>query len=186
MNLEHPHDSHGYTHGKYIENDPVKYEIQAEEIVITSRQPCHFHDDVELIYVLEGDAELTVNSEVNHISPGNLIMFMPNHVHSIAPKGVSIRIYQCHISLGFLLFSAISRVTEKHVSYSLAYGNTIARIPIEEQANMQKDFADLIQEINSENFLNTMVGACIISKIIILFTRYLVLAIQKDEILTIT
>lgn len=172
----------GFSHAKYIENDPVQYTLKAEEVIFKERQKTHFHDDVELLFILNGEATLYVNNEANSLSAGNLVMLMPYHVHSIHLTSKSLKVYRCHISLGFLLFSSISRVIEKHVSYSLAYGNVVVRFIGKEQLAMQKNFEELIEELRGNDLLNTMVGLSIVAKIILLFSRKIAMSIAQNEL----
>lgn len=171
----------GFSHAKYIENDPVQYDLKAYEYILTEDQRTHFHDDVELLFIIDGEATLYVNNEPNKISAGNLIMLMPYHVHSIHLISKSLKFYECNVSLGLLLFSSISRATEKHVSYSLAYGNVIARLSGKEQDAMHRNFEELIDELHSDNVLNTIIGLSIVVKIILLFSRNIAASIMKHE-----
>ncbi|MDD3414720.1 MAG: hypothetical protein PHY47_12060 [Lachnospiraceae bacterium] len=51
----------GFSHAKYMENDPVQYDLKANELILTTHQQTHFHDDVELLFILDGEAILYVN-----------------------------------------------------------------------------------------------------------------------------
>ncbi|BCN31657.1 AraC family transcriptional regulator [Anaeromicropila herbilytica] len=171
----------GFSQAKYIENDPVQYKLRANEVIFRESQEVHFHDDIELFFVIDGKATLNVNNEPNSISSGNLVMLMPYHVHSIILDSSSLRIYQCSISLGLLLLSSISRVIEQHISYSLAYGNVVVKLTGREQESMGKDFEEMIKELHSDCLFNTMVGLNIVSKIILLFSRNIATNIIECE-----
>lgn len=171
----------GYSHAKYLENDPVQYDVKANEITLRENQGSHFHDDIELLFIVNGEAKLIVNNEINPLAAGDLVMLMPYHVHSINLISRSLTVYQCKVSLGLLLFSSISRLIEKHISYSLAYGNVVAKLNAKEKNMIRNNFEEMIDELHSDNLLNTMVGLSIANKIILLFSRSIATNISANE-----
>jgi AraC-like DNA-binding protein len=177
-----------YSHAKYLENDSIKYELKTNELILSNDQKTHFHDDIELLFVTAGNAELLVNGETNFISPGDLIMLMPYHVHSIKLKSTQLKLFQCHVSLSLLLFSSISRTAERYISYSLAYGNVVAKFCNSEEKRIHDSFMELLEESKSESTLNTMISLSIVIKIILLFNRKITEALsnksQLDHCLT--
>lgn len=171
MNHIDSYDYLGFSHAKYLENDCVQYNLKATEMIFKENQGTHFHDDVEIYYIISGEARLFVNNEPNTLSAGNLVMLMPYHVHSFELISNRLTVYQCSVSLGFLLFSSISRLIEKHVSYSLAYGDIIARLTNKEQETVRSGFREIIEELTDNQLFNTMIGLSIINKIILIFSR---------------
>ncbi len=181
MNEFNSYNYLGYSHAKYLENDPIQYDIKVNEVVFKENQGTHFHDDVELLFLVNGEAKLYVNNELNIISTGNLVMLMPYHVHAIKLISNSLTVYQGKVSLGLLLYSSISRLIEKHISYSLAYGNVVARLTDNEKKKIQQNFEEIIEELNSDTLLSTMIGLNIITKIILMFSRNIAASISADE-----
>ncbi len=181
MNEINSYNYLGYSHAKYLENDPIQYDIKVNEVVFKENQGTHFHDDVELLFLVNGEAKLYVNNELNIISTGNLVMLMPYHVHAIKLISNSLTVYQGKVSLGLLLYSSISRLIEKHISYSLAYGNVVARLTDNEKKKIQQNFEEIIEELNSDTLLSTMIGLNIITKIILMFSRNIAASISADE-----
>jgi hypothetical protein len=49
----------------------------------------HFHKNYELIYVLKGTVELSVNGKPDVLKPGEMILISPYAVHSFAVDGKS-------------------------------------------------------------------------------------------------
>ena len=160
-----------YTHAKYLENDSIRYEIQVNELTFRENQRAHFHDDIEVLFILEGTAELNVNGEMIKISHGDLMMLMPYHVHSITLKSGFLKLFQCTVSLGLLLYSSISSTANKLIEQSLAYGRVVAGFRGNEEARIINEFLELQEEYRNKTTLNSMVSLNILIKIILLFHR---------------
>jgi AraC-like DNA-binding protein len=161
----------GYSHATYLENDPIQYKVTCEQITITENQTYHFHDDIELLFILNGEAAIYINGEHSLISEGSLIVLMPHHVHSIKLNSDSLTVHQCKVSLGLLMYSSISRVIEKHISYSLAYGNVITTFTGNEKKAIKECFIEIIDEIHHDKLFSTMAALNLVCRILLLFGR---------------
>lgn len=66
-----------------------RYEQLNSDLSVVKNQVCQgyparFHRHVELLYILEGEAEMTVEQQVWTLRPGNLCFVFPNVLHSIS------------------------------------------------------------------------------------------------------
>ncbi len=46
----------------------------------------HFHKNIELIYIIDGELDCIVNNNDYHLSSGEFAMFLPYDIHCILPK----------------------------------------------------------------------------------------------------
>jgi len=104
-----------------------------------SRVLPHFHDDIEIIYLLTGQIKVTLNSIESTIYPGDVLLINPNIVHSISSDDLATSAYVLQISYGFLIkcLSDATNTKEQNISFNipLASKNPIpcsCEIPLEE------------------------------------------------------
>ena len=71
---------------KFDEKIPIKAHLNDSDIDIISASS-HFHNELELIYVIEGAAQYTVDDEQITLEAGNIIFFNKSVVHSSRSLG---------------------------------------------------------------------------------------------------
>ena len=49
--------------------------------------PCHWHDEMELVYIVSGQLKITVWSHSYHVYPGDIVIILPHAIHSIERFG---------------------------------------------------------------------------------------------------
>jgi len=59
-----------------------KEKIITYNITVKQKEEIHFHQDVELIYVLEGEMELKVEADTFHLKQDDIVVINPNKKHS--------------------------------------------------------------------------------------------------------
>lgn len=59
-----------------------KEKIITYNITVKHKEEIHFHQDVELIYVLEGEMELKVEADTFHLKQDDIVVVNPNKKHS--------------------------------------------------------------------------------------------------------
>lgn len=62
----------------------------------------HFHDYIEIIYLLSGSIEVTVNGVKHTLLPNDVILFNSNTVHSTSTERSDVTAYVLQISYAFL------------------------------------------------------------------------------------
>lgn len=82
---------------KFDEKIPIKAHINDSDIDVISA-PTHFHNELELIYVIEGAAQYTVFDEEITVEAGNIIFFNKQVEHSSRTLG--------HLRIVLLQFGA--------------------------------------------------------------------------------
>lgn len=88
---------------KYNKNIPAKIwylDLSSD----THKTELHWHREPELVYVLEGEAECTHNSETKYVKAGNIIFFNSEDVHLVRPidKGRA-KLLLIHFSIDYML-----------------------------------------------------------------------------------
>lgn len=63
-------------------SSPSKENIITYNILMKQKEETHFHQDVELIYVLEGEMELKVEADIFHLKQDDVVVINPNKKHS--------------------------------------------------------------------------------------------------------
>ena len=61
---------------------PEPWALPNGGIAIHTGFPRHWHEHIEIHYILEGEAELQLNQARYHLKPGNAVVISPNCVHS--------------------------------------------------------------------------------------------------------
>ena len=59
-----------------------KEKIITYDIMMRQKEETHFHQDVELIYVLEGEMELKVEEDTFHLKREDIVVVNANRKHS--------------------------------------------------------------------------------------------------------
>ena len=65
-----------------IKSSPSKEKIITYNIMIKQKEETHFHQDVELIYVLEGEMELKVEEDTFHLKQDDVVVVNANKKHT--------------------------------------------------------------------------------------------------------
>lgn len=69
------------------------YERKCDRLQVSVVQnmsfPAHLHDDMEILYCLEGEIKVTVMSETRRIKPGDCALIFPERVHSYLTEAAS-------------------------------------------------------------------------------------------------
>jgi beta-xylosidase/AraC-like DNA-binding protein len=65
-----------------IKSSPSKEKIITYNIMNKQKEETHFHQDVELIYVLEGEMELKVEGDTFYLKQDDVVVVNPNKKHS--------------------------------------------------------------------------------------------------------
>lgn len=99
-----------YTSAHYFQDNLKLFEALSEPLEIGRREAPHFHDEIEMLYLAEGSATLTVNGVDFLFEPGGMAWLFPFHVHSLRPAGKGkIKGYLCRYSLSVLIYLKINR-----------------------------------------------------------------------------
>ena len=66
---------------------PVKARYGDQSPYANGKAPCHWHSDIECIYMLEGTLNYYVNDQAYVLHPGEGIFVNANRLHFNEPKG---------------------------------------------------------------------------------------------------
>ncbi|GEO47962.1 helix-turn-helix domain-containing protein [Companilactobacillus kimchii] len=63
----------------------------------------HYHDDVEIIYLIKGNVKIFDNNSVTELNPGSVYIINSNDIHSTTSSSTHIQNYVLQISYDFLI-----------------------------------------------------------------------------------
>lgn len=155
-----------------MENDPLSFKISTCEIDIKERHLPHYNDEIEILYVTDGQLELVVNNQAFIMHPGDFAMLLPFHVHATQPLDLgSTRAYYCHFSMGLLLYSSATIVMQKYIKSIQNKNNIIQALNEEERNAAERIFISLIEEGDSIRPFSCMMSVAILTQLMLLYER---------------
>ena len=82
----------------------------------------HWHPEIEIVYVYEGEAVVKIGEEQVHLSPGSLCFINPEELHQIAPGSLPLY-YKAAVFSAFLLDFPPEHYLSKAVTIPLMQGD---------------------------------------------------------------
>ena len=133
----------------------------------------HWHYYMEIIYMLEGTADVTVDSKEYKVSPGDLILFHPQSVHSVyADEPVHYAVFKFDINV--LNMYPGSSLKLRNIFRNANANN----MPIYFPANSMPEFAPLycfrkcVNEIQNPHYGSNQIAQCRITELLIEIIRF--------------
>ena len=68
-------------------DDNIRKEKMKISVLNTTDEPEHFHQDIELLYVLEGTMDVTIGEQVTHMEPEDVLVVNANKRHQLKGSG---------------------------------------------------------------------------------------------------
>lgn len=135
----------------------------------------HFHDHIELIYVVASGIKATINKQEYDLSSGDLLVIIPGDVHSYTTNENS-KIISIESSSNFL-FSQILTNTDLH--YSMPYmlskieGARVFKADVIDDTNIPKDIYSVVEEYtNKNNFYKLAIRGYLTNIALFVFRRW--------------
>lgn len=119
------------------------------------RTPAHWHEHMELLYVLNGELPVFVQGKLITANPGELVVINPGEIHAI-PERSKETVYEClipHKLLCTRMSLPIEEFTIKNLVQDEKYSSAFCRITGE--LRLQPDFYKLSVQLN---LLSLLVG----------------------------
>lgn len=153
-----------------MENYPILYEEQTKHgnisfpcAVYTINAPidetekiyCHWHKEVELLYIMEGHAALTLDDHVIPVNQGDCIFIPSNHVHMVTGDNTSF----CFTAVVFhpdLVRSFGSDAIERCISHHYCNGSLTIL-----QSSQHHSFRNRSMRLHSFFIRNLQVTSCV-------------------------
>lgn len=94
-------------------NDSGRYEVVPKDEFLPlrfffsfdkrfTRVAPHWHDYIEIIYLLSGELGLSINTQQMFLQPGDMVIIGSNHIHSTMSNNLETSAYVLQISIKFL------------------------------------------------------------------------------------
>ena len=100
-----PYVSSDYFSEKY---QPFDLSVTKEEIYKTGKP--EFRNEIEYLYVIEGQGKIEINHQVITIQQGDFIQLMPYHVHRfIFEEKEIIHMFRIRFSIGLLIYTSTNQ-----------------------------------------------------------------------------
>lgn len=153
----------------------------------THEEKEHFHDHIELIYVVSSELKAIINKEEYNLSAGDLLVVIPGDVHSFKISENS-KIISIEASSNFL-FSQILTNTDLH--YSMPYmlskieDARLIKSEVIETSTLPEDiFLTLEEYSRKDNFYKLAIRAHLTNVALFIFRRWDALKISSKNIQT--
>ncbi len=120
--------------------------VSANKIVLFKKEKAHAHDELELIFVNEGECLLNVNGVDFSLKKGTLAYLRPFHVHSLSSKFESAVISYCRFPLSMLLYFSIDKEALKTDYEIIEFSPPCLLLTGEQETIVANKFQELIKE----------------------------------------
>lgn len=133
----------------------VTYHLAEKVAGFFNRTPAHWHEHMELLYVLNGNLPIFVQGKFFLAKPGDLVVINPGEIHAI-PEKPEETVYEClipHKLLCTRMSLPIEEFTIDNLIRDEKYGNAFRNITGE--LRLQPDFYKLSVQLN---LLSLLVG----------------------------
>lgn len=160
-----------YTISQYLENDVTFADVLCGEETLRKPEPPHMHEEVEILFILEGRGLLSVNGVDFPVKAGSMAYLFSFHVHCLSPeKGSCLRFYYCRFALSALTYFNFSTQSTKRNMDLLEYADPCQHM--DEKSNIIEDiFRELIAEAaRLEHDYSVILSSCLM-RMIVLFER---------------
>lgn len=141
--------------------------------------PNHWHEQIELLYILKGNAEIQCNSNVFHVKPGDLVIINSNELHYGESLSDELSYYVIIIDISLLHSSSIDVIETKYITPI-----TRSMILFSNKVTMDQSLSDCIRNMIHE-YENKETGYELAIKSNIYHLLVLLLRNQKSRILTV-
>lgn len=172
--------SEPYTSAHYFQDNLRVFEVFSAVEEVSRKEGPHFHDEIEMLYLVEGNGTLTVNGVAFALEAGSMAWLLPFHVHAIEPAAKrKLKMYVCRYSLGMLIYL---KVDQQHTPLSIAvleYGPPCLQLAKEEQPQARALFEDILAENESRDLAYELVLFSSLLRLVAIFQRKATAFIEK-------
>lgn len=139
-----------YTSVDYYDGDLRTNDLRISLKKVLKNQPRQLKDNVTVIYIVEGGAELRINGEKTLVEAGQLMMLMSYHVYAFEKiPDQDCSYYDCQFSIGLLLLAKTSKSAYLNSLKELDKGLPIVSLTVTEQQECLSLLEKLRQELVS-------------------------------------
>jgi|GEM_PF-6116281 len=158
-----------YTSANYYQDNLHYLEIITEKDSLRKKQPLHFHDELEFIFILEGTGTLHVNSVEYPVSEGCLILTYSFHVHALEPTAEKgLRYELCRFPLSLAIYLNISKQFAQTEISVLEYVSPCILLDKDNRRRTREIFRELLHENASRSHgYNMALLSCILRLMVI-------------------
>lgn len=164
-------DSVPYVSAYYYQDNLKVFEMMSEIEEISRSTPPHFHDEIEMLFLAEGSAILSVNGVEFPMESGAMAWLYPFHVHSLRPTGKGkVKSYICRYSLGTLIYLKINKDRTNMSLSILEYAPPCMHMGDDSQ-QIHAMFEEIISENKSRRQDYEMILLACLLRLITMFER---------------
>ncbi len=171
-----------YTSASYFQDNLKIFEVFSVSEELSRKEQVHFHDEIEMLFLAEGQAVLTVNGVDFPLAQNGMAWLFPFHVHALRPAGKSkIKVYTCRYSLAILIYLKINR---SHVPFSISileYAPPCLNIDKDKQQQVRGLFEDIIAENESRATDYELVVLSCLLRLVAIFERKAAVYIEQNQ-----
>lgn len=93
----------------------------------------HFHEFIEIIYIMKGKGVLNVNGFDMPVHPGTLVYLLPLHVHALKCTSNTLVFYRITYSVALMLYLNTSNKDKEAGVYNIEYGMPLVELKRKDQ-----------------------------------------------------
>ena len=139
------------------------------------------HNNIELLYILNGSGTIQVNGISYPVTHGNCVLLNPHHFHRLIPeKGRELKIIECHVNIGTFLYLSVSPY---YTLDPIAILSDLYVILLESDAILRTEsvWNRLLTSSTSTDVFSERLCLFLLLKIFALFSRYPNLSDSKSD-----